>query len=104
MPVIIKTDLPEGNAYSIMGTVKRLLRDIHGYEKGVEIYAKYQEEATSGDYENLKQASLKHVNGMNVPPLLMFADSSQVVEHIDFGVSEEVTNQNLWWNNEEDDE
>ena len=82
MPVIIKTDMPEGNAYAIMGNVANILQKIHGHEKAQPIIEEYHEQATSGDYENLKKVSLQFVNQLNMPPLLVFTTSDNVSENI----------------------
>ena len=82
MPVIIKTDMPEGNAYSIMGSVANILQQIHGRKEAEPMIEEYQKQATSGDYENLKKVSLQFVNQLNVPPLLIFTTSDNVSEQV----------------------
>ena len=47
----------DGNAFAIMGAVTRALRRA-GYSDKIE---EYQKEATSGDYDNLLQVTMKWV-------------------------------------------
>lgn len=70
---IIRTDMPEGNAYNIMGVVVDMLRQIHGWRDAQAYIEEYRAKATSGDYENLKEVSKKCV-----PELIDFAHSSEV--------------------------
>jgi hypothetical protein len=49
----------DGNAFSIMGRVKKALRRA-GADK--EYIDKYLSEATSGDYDNLLVVSMEYVN------------------------------------------
>ena len=70
---IIQTDTHEGNPGIIMAIVVDFLRQIHGRREAEPIIEKYREEATSGDYENLKEVSKRYV-----PTLIEFAHSSQV--------------------------
>ncbi len=69
---VIRTYMPEGNAYAIIGIVNDMLRQIHG-DKSAEKIKAYTEQATSGNYENLKQVSMDFV-----PGLIEFVDSSEV--------------------------
>jgi len=48
----------DGNAYSVMGAVKRALRKA-GCDK--EIVSEYSKKAMSGDYNHLMQVSLEYV-------------------------------------------
>lgn len=82
MPVIIKTDMPEGNAWGIMGAVANILQQLHGRKEAEPMIKEYQQQATSGDYENLKKVSLQFVNQLNVPPLLIFTTSGNVSEQV----------------------
>ena len=61
---IIRTDGPDGNAHYILGVVSDMLRQIHGRRKSLPIIEKYNKEAKSGDYENLKEVSKKYVPGL----------------------------------------
>ena len=49
----------DGNAFSIMGNIKRALKHA-GADK--EYIDKYLREATSGDYDHLLAVSMKYVN------------------------------------------
>ena len=48
----------DGNAFSIIGAVTRAMREAQIDE---EIIKKYMAEATSGDYDNLLQTTMKYV-------------------------------------------
>lgn len=105
MPVYIRTDAPEGNAYFIMGIVcnliKQLWGDIETPEALQERIDDYITKATSGNYENLKRESLIAINGMNVPPLLMFCTSDEVsLSHNIDADYESIKERNLWWKSE----
>lgn len=91
--IVIKLDKPEGNSYNIIAVVRKILIQIHGYERGRENFLMYQAEATSGDYEHLKETSLRYCNGLNSEPRLIFAQSDDVVEVVDPSVLE----RNQWW-------
>ena len=95
---IIKLDTHEGNAFYIMGTVQKILQKIHGNQKGTEVYAMYRAEATNGDYEHLKETSLRYCNGVNSAPRLIFVHSSDVVEV----VNPKVLENNEWWKTRQD--
>ena len=56
--IVINRETPEGNAYYIMGTVKRVLRD-NGYQN---LEREYVTKATSGNYNNLCNVSKEYVN------------------------------------------
>jgi hypothetical protein len=49
----------DGNAFAIMGKVSRAIRKAGGSEEDVKVY---QEEAMSGDYNNLLQVTMKTVH------------------------------------------
>lgn len=49
----------DGNAFAVMGSVKRALKNA-GADK--EYIDKYISEATSGDYDHLLAVSMKYVN------------------------------------------
>ena len=51
---------PDGNAFMIMGIVRRYLIDI-GESEGAKVYIV---EATSGDYEHLLEVSLEYCPGL----------------------------------------
>jgi hypothetical protein len=49
----------DGNAFSIMGAVSKAMRRAGASD---EVIKKYQEESQSGDYDNLIQVAMRHVN------------------------------------------
>jgi len=49
----------DGNAFAIMGTVAKALKD-SGFSD--EHIAKYYEESSSGDYDNLIRVAMKYAN------------------------------------------
>ena len=49
----------DGNAFSIMGRVKKALRQAGADQEYID---KYLKEATSGDYDHLLVVSMKYVN------------------------------------------
>lgn len=101
MPVIIKTDMPEGNAWGVMGAVEKILKLIHGSEEAAPMIEEYQQQATSGDYENLKKVSLQFVNKNCADyPLLIFTTSDNVSEQI---IDDDKVEPN-WWDDDDDDE
>ena len=76
--LIIRTDMPEGNANSILGIVSDMLLEIYG--DTMECKSKieeYYKKATSGDYENLKKVSKEFVPGM-----IEFASSDEIKMHL----------------------
>ena len=48
----------DGNAFAIMGAVSKALRRAGATAEGI---AKYREESTSGDYDNLLRVAMKWV-------------------------------------------
>ena len=68
---VIFTDLPEGNAHSIMAIVVDMLKQIYG-EDAPEHVERYRADAESSDYENLKRVSIEAV-----PGLLTFENSEE---------------------------
>ena len=65
VPVVLAGE--DGNAFSIMARVSKVLRK-EGYSK--EVIEEYQTDATSGDYDHLLQVTLKyafHVNENDEP-------------------------------------
>lgn len=55
MPIIIDRTAPEGNAFSIMATVQRLLRDIGRQDD----WDDARRDMMSGDYEHLCEVAEK---------------------------------------------
>ena len=52
----------DGNAFSIMGAVSKAMRRAGASD---EVIKNYQAESQSGDYDNLVQVAMKHVNLIN---------------------------------------
>ena len=100
MPVLIRTDGPDANAFAIIGKVNNILKQIHG-EEAQPIIKEYMEEALSGSYDELKTLSLKVVNGTDPNPILMFVSSDEVEVTENIKNIDEVKERNLWWKDKE---
>lgn len=50
-----------GNAFSVLGTVRRALVEFYGPDLGEEIAKEYQEKAMSGDYNHLLRVTMDYV-------------------------------------------
>ena len=52
----------DGNAFAIMGAVSKAMRRAGASD---EVIKEYQAQSQSGDYDNLVQVAMKHVNLIN---------------------------------------
>ena len=57
--VTVKLAGRDGNAFAIMGAVKKALRQAGQHRELIDMYI---EEATSGDYDHLLQVTMDYVN------------------------------------------
>ena len=52
----------DGNAYAIFASVEKAMKKHYGREEAKEIFAKYDAEAKSGDYDNVIQTTMRYCN------------------------------------------
>ena len=50
----------DGNAFSIMGAVKRAMQQHYGRPEYTKYFSDYQSEAMSGDYDHLIQTTMRY--------------------------------------------
>jgi len=88
----IEVDLTsiDGNAFSIMGTVKKALQRGGVSKEEIE---KYISESTSGDYDNVIITAMKWIN--------CFPETDDDNEKYD---DEESADEEQWWDDDEDDD
>ena len=52
----------DGNVYAIFASVSKAMKKHYGRAEADEIFAKYDKEAKSGDYDHVIQTTMKYCN------------------------------------------